>query len=101
MQEPPRRHSLRCRCHVLGPRLSRQSLPHWRLPGGRGRVLLADGSESVCDIFAATVMWDGTRRRIAVDAADTPPLIGMALLHGYELTVRVVHGGDVHITALP
>jgi len=66
----------------------------------RGRVVLADGSENVCDIFEGTVIWDGTRRRIPIDAADTLPLIGMALLHGYELTIRVVHGGDVHITAL-
>jgi clan AA aspartic protease len=66
----------------------------------RGRVLLADGSEHVCDIFEGTVVWDGTRRRIPIDAAETVPLIGMSLLLGYELTIRVVDGGDVTIARL-
>ncbi|MEW6366466.1 MAG: clan AA aspartic protease [Acidobacteriota bacterium] len=67
----------------------------------RGRPLLADGRESVCDIFEATISWDGSTRRIPVDAAETAPLIGMSLLHGYELIIRIVDGGDVTITALP
>jgi predicted aspartyl protease len=54
--------------------------------------LLADGSESVFDIYEATLMWGGALRRIAVDAADTDPLLGMALLYHYELTVQVVEG---------
>jgi len=33
----------------------------------RGRALLADGNESVFDIYEATVMWDGNLRRISVD----------------------------------
>ena len=67
----------------------------------RGRALLADGSDSVCDIFEATVVWDAMPRRVPVDAADTVPLIGMSLLDGYELSMRVTDGGDVRITALP
>ena len=67
----------------------------------RGRVLLADGSESVCDIFEGTITWDAGPRRIPVDAAETVPLIGMSLLYGYELLMRVTEGGDVRITALP
>ena len=67
----------------------------------RGRALLADGSESVFDIYEATIIWDGAPRRIAVDAADTDPLLGMALLYNYELTVQVVAGGRVMIQALP
>jgi clan AA aspartic protease len=67
----------------------------------RGRALLADGSESLFDIYEATVVWDGTPRRVAVDAADTDPLIGMSLLYGYELTIQAVEGGQVIIRALP
>jgi clan AA aspartic protease len=67
----------------------------------RGRALLADGNESVYDIYEATVMWDGGLRRVAVDTADIIPLIGMSLLHGYELTVQVIEGGSVLIKALP
>ena len=59
-----------------------------RLPFRRsGRALLADGSESLFDIYEAIVDWDGQRRRISVDAADTDPLLGMALLEGYELRI--------------
>ena len=46
-------------------------------------------------------MWDGTPRRIAIDAAHTDPLIGMPLLYGYELTIQAVEGGRVIIQALP
>lgn len=72
-------------------RIAALSLP-WRR---RGRALLADGSESLFDIYEATSVWDGTARRIAVDAADTDPLLGMALLYGYELTLQAVVEGAV------
>ncbi|MBI5368093.1 MAG: clan AA aspartic protease [Planctomycetes bacterium] len=77
--------------------ISSLGLP-WR---GRGRALLADGSESVFDIFEATVDWDGQRRRVAVDQVETLPLIGMALLEGYELTIQVRASGSVSIRPLP
>ena len=67
----------------------------------RGRALLADGRESVFDIYEATIIWDGQPHRAAVDAANTDPLVGMALLEGYELTVQVRAGGTVTITQLP
>ena len=66
----------------------------------RGRALLADGTDTLFDIYEALVVWDGTPRRIAVDAADTDPLIGMSLLYGYELTIQTVEGGSVMIQAL-
>ena len=66
----------------------------------RGRALLADGSESVFDIYEATVDWDGEMRRIPVDEVETVPLLGMSLLEGYELTVQVQPGGNVTIRAL-
>ena len=54
----------------------------------RGRAILADGNESLFDIYEATVLWDGQLRRVAVDVVDTDSLIGMALLYGYELTIN-------------
>lgn len=66
----------------------------------RGRALLADGSESVFDIYEATVDWDGELRRIPVDEAETVPLIGMSLLEGYELSIQVQRGGNVIVRAL-
>ena len=67
----------------------------------RGRAMLADGSESLFDIYEATITWDGRPRRIAVDEVNSDPLIGMSLLYGYELTVQVVDGGRVVINPLP
>ena len=67
----------------------------------RGRALLADGSESLFDIYEGTVAWNGSPRRIAVDEASTAPLVGMALLYGYELNVQVRSGGGVTIKVLP
>ena len=66
----------------------------------RGRALLADGSESVFDIYEATVDWDGELRRIPVDEAETVPLIGMSLLEGYELSIQIQRGGTVIVRAL-
>jgi clan AA aspartic protease len=66
----------------------------------RGRALLADGSESVFDIYEATVDWDGEIRRIPVDQAETVPLVGMSLHEGSELVVQVQRGGNVTVRAL-
>lgn len=66
----------------------------------RGRALLADGSESVFEIYEATVDWDGEPRRIPVDEAETFPLVGMSLVEGYELTVQVQRGGNVTLRPL-
>ncbi len=72
------------------------SLPFRR----RDRAILGDGSETFFDTHEATVLWDGRSLAIAVDAADSMPLIGTSLLDGYELTVRFVDGGNVLIKAL-
>jgi clan AA aspartic protease len=66
----------------------------------RGRALLADGSESIFDIYEAVVIWDGEVRRIPVDQAEATPLVGMSLLEGYELTVQAQPGGNVTIASL-
>jgi clan AA aspartic protease len=67
----------------------------------RGLALLADGSESTFDIYDAMVIWDGRPLRIAVDAADMIPLVGMSLLDGHELTIQVRTDGEVTIRLLP
>ena len=67
----------------------------------RGRAMLADGRDSLFDIYEATVTWNSRPRRIAVDEADCDPLVGMSLLYGCELTVQVVDGGRVVIYPLP
>lgn len=66
-----------------------------------GRGILADGSECLFDVYVAKVVWDGKERRVLVDEADTDPLVGMALLSGYELKMQVRSGGKVTIKRLP
>ena len=67
----------------------------------RGRAMLADGSNSVFDIYEATITWHGRPRRIAVDEAECVPLLGMSLLYGCELIVQVTEGGRVAVCPLP
>src|SRR5437016_14529275 len=67
----------------------------------RGRALLADGSQTVFDIYEAIVVWDKRQRRIPIDEAPATPLAGMALLDGYELNVQVRTGGKVTLKPLP
>ena len=81
----------------LPPELITSLALPWRR---RGRALLADGSESVFDIYEGTGVGDGKPRRVAVDEASTAPLVGMSLLNGYELNVQVWNGGRVIIQVL-
>lgn len=70
----------------------------WRT---RTVVVLANGAREECDVYAATIIWDGSPRRVVAQAADTTPLVGMGLLHGYQLRMDVVAGGEVVIEPLP
>jgi clan AA aspartic protease len=83
---------------TLPPRIINSLGLPWRR---RGRALLADGSDSVFDIYEGTVIWDRRRRVAPVDEADTDPLVGMALLNGHELNVQVRSRGKVTIKPLP
>lgn len=67
---------------------------------GVGRIVLADGSERLADIHEVSVIWDGRTVCIESDCADTDPLIGMSLLAGYDLHIRVREGGPMTITAI-
>src|SRR5439155_9220904 len=65
-----------------------------------GRGILADGSECLFDVYVGKVVWDGKERRVLVDEADTDPLVGMALLSGYELTMQIRTRGKITIKRL-
>lgn len=67
---------------------------------GLTRVLLADGRETVCATHEATVKWGPQIRRVPIHAAETGPLLGMALLYGHELTIEVTDRGHVKIREL-
>ena len=61
---------------------------------------LGDGSETLFDLYTATVIWDGQYREIYVAESETEPLLGMSLLYGYRLQVDAIEGGGVKIEAL-
>ncbi len=67
---------------------------------GIGRGILADGSECLFDVYEAEIVWDDEARRLLVDEADTDPLVGMALLDGYQLMMEVRSMGRVEIKQL-
>lgn len=66
-----------------------------------GRATLADGSETVFEIFEAVLVWDGVPRAIEADCADIDALVGMGLMEGYELRMEVISGGAVELAPLP
>jgi clan AA aspartic protease len=66
----------------------------------RGWATMADGTESVFNVYDGTVVWDRRRRRITVDEAEVTALAGMALLEGYRLETEICAGGKVTIEPL-
>ncbi len=79
---------------TLPPELVRDLGLPWRT---HGRIILANGSEEQIDIHAANVVWEGVERRILVEATGKTPLLGMALLEGCEVRLKVVDEGFVRI----
>jgi clan AA aspartic protease len=67
---------------------------------GTTRTALADGREVAMDVFEASVLWDNLERDVVVLEAEGVPLVGMALLSGYRVTLEVQGGGSVRIEAL-
>jgi clan AA aspartic protease len=62
---------------------------------------LADGSVLTFDVHVATVDWHGQPRTVEVEAADSKPLLGMALMQGSELRIQVMPVGSVTIAQPP
>ena len=61
---------------------------------------LADGSERIVDYYTASIVWDSVTISIPVNAIDSEPLVGMALMEGYGLHIEVVEGGAVSLERL-
>ena len=67
---------------------------------GPGVAELADGTIASFDLYKGAVFWHGRWLPIDIDEATTDPLIGMALLEGCELNIRVKRGGNVTVQPL-
>ena len=61
---------------------------------------LADDSEVQLPVHVATIIWQGTERRVRLLATGKRPLLGMALLDGQELVVQCTDGGLVTVDTL-
>jgi clan AA aspartic protease len=66
----------------------------------RSRAQMADGSDIEFDVYEAHVLWDERSRRIEIDEAEANPMLGMRLLEGFELNMKVRSGGAVSIRKL-
>jgi clan AA aspartic protease len=62
---------------------------------------LADGSNVTVDVHTADIIWDGQVIQVAVLAMSGRPLLGTALLSGFNLNVDFVDGGTLVLSRLP
>ena len=72
-----------------------------RLSSNQVSSTMADGTTRTALLYFASVEWDSIPTLIEVIGGDDVPLIGIALLQGYNLSVDVVDGGTVGIIRLP
>lgn len=63
-------------------------------------VILRDGNPQLCDVYDGEIAWNNQLRSIEIEAANTQPLIGMALMRGYNLHIEIVEGGSVALEPL-
>jgi clan AA aspartic protease len=70
------------------------------IPQGYQKATLGDGTISQFRVYSGTVIWDGSRKLVEVNAATSGVLIGMGLLEGYKLEVNTIPNGIVTITNL-
>lgn len=63
-------------------------------------VILGDGNPQLCDVYDGEIAWNNQLRSIEIEAANTQPLIGMALMRGYDLNIEVFEGGAVSLQTL-
>jgi clan AA aspartic protease len=71
------------------------------LPYGMMVGTLADGHERFFPVCTAIISWLGKPRLINVNVVEeSEPLLGMGILHGCELAMQIVEGGEVAIRDL-
>ena len=59
------------------------------------------GSIAEHRVLKREITWDGERVSVDVDESDTTPLLGTALLRGYELTAQMRPHGKVTLRKMP
>jgi clan AA aspartic protease len=72
-----------------------------RLPRLRAlSASLADGSQVLAFVHAATIIWDGEERDVEVLALGQRPLLGALMLNGHDVNIQYVDGGLVSVEPL-
>ena len=61
---------------------------------------LGDGSQCAFDVYRGFIIWDGTVQQIDINASESTPLVGMAMLYGYHVKFDAIEGGTAIIQAI-
>ena len=64
-------------------------------------VQIADGSVVRVPVHSGVVMWYGKVRKVDVHALGLERLIGMRMLAGHDLAIRVRDGGAISVALIP
>jgi len=64
------------------------------------KIMIADGSAVDVAEYRGRILWEGIERPVAVIATGLQPIVGMALPYGYRITIDMVDGGEVRVTAM-
>jgi len=64
-------------------------------------VTWGDGSNIILRQFEAVIDWNEQNRDVLVLETEGGPLVGMALLYGFDVWLRILDGGNVKIEAIP
>jgi clan AA aspartic protease len=67
---------------------------------GSADVTLAEGSIETLPMYRVRILWHGQERAIRAFAVSGDPLVGMALLSGSEIRIRIIEDGTVEIEEL-
>lgn len=65
------------------------------------RATLANGSECLLDVYEVWVVFDRRVARVLANEVDSGCLVGMTLLRGYEVNLKIRPDGKVTIRRLP
>jgi clan AA aspartic protease len=66
-----------------------------------GTGTLADGSSCMFRVSRGSVVWDRRPRELDIDEVEGTPLVGMALMEGYELKAQIWEDGKVTLKMRP
>ena len=67
---------------------------------GVQEATLGDDSVAIFEIYTGSVIWDGTIRKVEINAAEVSALIGMGLIENFKLEIEGKLDGQVRLSAL-